>query len=418
MVTFGVVRPANVGRVGGEAMSSYQIIKIFIAVGLAAGGITYCFSDNMRLGRKFREGFAMSGQMFLSIAGIMTIAPFLAQCLKPVVVPVFQVVGADPAVFASLLGCDMGGYPLAVSLAESQDVAKMMGLAPAAMLGGTLTFSIPVAKAMLNDEDFRIYSRGVLTGLAVIPIGGITGGVLQGIPWKVILVNHIPIIILAALVMLGFKFRPEQLVRAVDLFGKLITKVGIIGLVIGGVSYLTGITIIPGMPSVMESMQTVCGMVLILAGTMPLLDVVNRLIRAPLEGLGKRSGMKAADMSGLLFTLASGVPTFAMMKDMSKRGIVINAAWNVACVGLLGSQIGFVLQEVPEMLIPFVAAKLTAGVLALMVSLGITGFEKEGKKEKERYDHESIADQWKPEREGLHIHSAQCSGGGAGAGER
>lgn len=363
-------------------MSSYQIIKIIIAAGLAAGGAAYCLDRNLRIGKKFQEGFAMSGQMFLSIAGIMTIAPFLAQCLKPAVVPIFRAIGADPAVFAGILGCDMGGYPLAVSLAESQDVAKMMGLAPAAMLGGTLTFSIPVARAMLDDERFHMYSRGVLAGLFTIPFGGVAGGAVQGLSWEVILINHIPISILAALVMLGFRFCPERLVRIVDLFGKLITKIGIIGLAAGGVTYLTEVTIIPGMPSVMESMETVCGMVLILAGSLPLLDLFNRLLQIPLERAGRRIGMKAADMSGLVFTLASGVPAFAMMKDMSKRGIIVNGAWNVACVGLLGSQIGFVLQEVPEMLLPFVAAKLTAGVLTLVISLGMTGkIRKKGKGE-------------------------------------
>ena len=104
-------------------MTSYQIIKIIIAIGLAVGGISFCVNPDLRLGKKFQEGFAMAGQMMLSIAGIMTIAPVLAEILKPVVVPVFRLIGADPACFAIFFGCDMGGYPLAVSLAESQDVS-------------------------------------------------------------------------------------------------------------------------------------------------------------------------------------------------------------------------------------------------------------------------------------------------------
>lgn len=353
-------------------MTSYQIIKLVIAIGLAAGGIAFCVNENLWIGQKFREGFAMAGQMMLSIAGIMTIAPVLANILKPVVVPLFQMIGADPACFSSILGCDMGGYPLAVSLAESQEVAKMMGLAPAAMLGGTLTFAIPVARAVLTDEDFQFFSKGMLLGLLSIPFGSMAGGLIQGLSLEVVLINHVPILVLSAFLMLGFRYFADKLVKAVDVFGKAITKIGLAGLIAGGITHLTGITIIPGMPPVMDGMATVCGMVFILAGTMPLLELFNRAVKGPLNEAGKRAGMDAVSVSGFLFTLASCVPTCAMMKNMTKRGIVLNSTWLVTCVGLLGSQIGFVLQEAPEMLASFAAAKLISGALAMGLALAMT----------------------------------------------
>ena len=48
--------------------------------------------------------------------------------------PIFHVIGADAAVFGILLGCDMGGYQLAMSLAENRQIALMMGLSTAAQL--------------------------------------------------------------------------------------------------------------------------------------------------------------------------------------------------------------------------------------------------------------------------------------------
>ena len=358
-------------------MTSYQIIKIIIAIGLAIGGISFCVNPDFRLGKKFQEGFAMAGQMMLSIAGIMTIAPVLAEILKPVVVPVFRLIGADPACFAIFFGCDMGGYPLAVSLAESQDVAKMMGLAPAAMIGGTLTFAIPVGKAMLTDDEFHLFSKGMLIGVMTIPIGTIAGGFIQGNAWNIVLINNIPIIVFSVLLTIGFKVCQEQLVRAADMFGKMITKIGLIGLIAGGFTYMTGITVIPGMPSVMDGMTTVCGMVFILAGTMPLLEIFTRAASEPLNRIGRKAGMDAVSMSGIIFTIASCVPTFAMMKNMTKRGIVINSAWIVTCVGLLGSQIGFVLQEAPEMLVPFVSTKLISGAVCMAIAFRFTKSMKE-----------------------------------------
>lgn len=353
-------------------MTSYQIVKIIIAIGLAIGGISFCVNPDLGLGKKFREGFAMAGQMMLSIAGIMTIAPVLAELLRPAVVPLFRLIGADPACFAIFFGCDMGGYPLAVSLAESQDVAKMMGLAPAAMIGGTLTFAIPVAKAMLTEDEFHLFSKGMLMGIIAIPVGTMAGGFIQGNAWNVVLINHIPILAFAVLLTIGFKLCQEQLVRAADMFGKIITKIGLVGLIAGGFTYMTGITVIPGMPSVMDGMTTVCGMVFILAGTMPLLEIFTRAASEPLTRIGRKAGMDAVSMSGIIFVLASCVPTFAMMKRMTKRGIVINSAWIVTCVGLLGSQIGFVLQEAPEMLVPFVSAKLISGAVCMVIAFRFT----------------------------------------------
>lgn len=358
-------------------MASYQIIKIIIAVWLAIGGISFCVNQDSTLGKKFQEGFFMSGRMILSIAGIMTITPVLAAILKPVIVPVFRLIGADPACFAILLGCDMGGYSLAISLAESQDVARMMGLAPAAMFGGTLTFAIPVAKAMLTDEDFQLFSKGMLMGILTIPIGSISGGIIQGVEWKTILINNVPLVLFSILLALGFRFCPERLVHATDIFGKVIAKLGIIGLIIGGFSYMTGFTVIPGMPSVMEGMKTVCGMVFLLAGTMPFLEFLTRAVSKHLNKIGRKAALDTVSISGLFFTLASCVPTFAMMKDMTKRGIVINSAWLVCCVGLLGNQMGFLLQEAPEMLFPFVFAKVIAGGLGMVIVLHLTADMKE-----------------------------------------
>ncbi len=38
----------------------------------------------------------------------------------PVIIPVFTFLGADHAMFAMILANDMGGYPLAMELAQSE----------------------------------------------------------------------------------------------------------------------------------------------------------------------------------------------------------------------------------------------------------------------------------------------------------
>ena len=356
-------------------MNVYQVIKYIFAAGLLIGGVFYIVREKSRLGEKFKEAFMMAGQMILSIAGIMTIAPVLANIIAPVITPFFKLTGADPSVISIFFGCDMGGYSIAVSLCTSPEVAKMMGLTAAGMMGSTLIFSIPVGKAMLSDEDFKYFSKGMLMGLIAIPIGSIICGFIQGLDIKTIFINNLFLILVAVLLIIGFKFVPDALVKGADIFGRAITKIGLVGLVAGGITYLTGITIIPGMPDVMEAMETVSGMLIVLAGTMPLLELFSRALKKPLEKLGAGFGLDAVSMSGILFTLASVIPAFAMMKNMKKRGIIINGAWSTTIVGILGSQIGFVMQEAPDMAAAFLISKIAAGFVAVAIAFIATSKE-------------------------------------------
>lgn len=349
-------------------MSAYQIIKIIVAAGVIAGGCDLLTGNHFRIGEKFKDGFGMAGRMMLSIAGIMSLAPFLAAILEPVLVPMFRLIGADPAVFGILLGCDMGGYPLSLSLAESKEIALMMGLATASMLGGTLTFSIPVGQAMIEPEDMPWFSRGILIGVLTIPVGSILSGIFIGIQWQQILINNVPVIALSLFLTLGFKLQPQWMVNVVQGFGNAITRLGMAGIIYGGVSYLTGINIVKKFTPIMESMQVVCAMTIVLIGMLPILELFSRLLEKPLNKAGRKIGLDAVGMSGIIFTMASAVATFAMMKKMSKRGIVVNSAWSVTCAAIFGSQLSFVLGVEPEMIIPFITAKITAGLLALTIA--------------------------------------------------
>ena len=54
------------------------------------------------------------------------LAPVLAHVLGPVIIPVYEMLGANPSMFAgTLLACDMGGFFLAKELAGG-DVAAWL----------------------------------------------------------------------------------------------------------------------------------------------------------------------------------------------------------------------------------------------------------------------------------------------------
>ncbi|TZF61722.1 ethanolamine utilization protein EutH, partial [Salmonella enterica subsp. enterica serovar Typhimurium] len=101
--------------------------------------------------------------------------------LGPVIIPVYEMLGANPSMFAgTLLACDMGGFFLAKELAGG-DVAAWLysGIIPGARMGPTIVFSIPVALGIIEPSDRRYLALGVLAGIVTIPPCRLSGG---GVP--------------------------------------------------------------------------------------------------------------------------------------------------------------------------------------------------------------------------------------------
>ena len=99
-------------------MSINEIIVYLMVVFMALGAFDRILGNRFGLGEKFEEGIMAMGSLALAMIGIICLAPVLANLLRPVVVPLYQALGADPAMFAgTLLANDMGGAPLAQELA-------------------------------------------------------------------------------------------------------------------------------------------------------------------------------------------------------------------------------------------------------------------------------------------------------------
>ena len=95
-----------------------NIILWIMAIAMVLGALDRMFGSRLGLGKQFEEGILAIGALSLSMLGILTLAPVLARLLRPVLVPVYGFLGADPAMFAgSILANDMGGAPLAMELA-------------------------------------------------------------------------------------------------------------------------------------------------------------------------------------------------------------------------------------------------------------------------------------------------------------
>ncbi|MEG0578849.1 MAG: ethanolamine utilization protein EutH, partial [Niameybacter sp.] len=264
-------------------MSINEIIIYIMVFFAALGALDKIIGNKFGLGEKFEEGIMAIGALAISMVGIIALAPVIANLLKPVVVPLFGLLGADPAMFAgSLIANDMGGAPLAQALAIDPDAGLFGGLIVGAMLGPTIVFTIPVALGIIEEKDRKYLATGVLAGVITIPIGSFVGGLVAGFPLMMVVRNLIPIILFALLIALGLWKFESAMITGFTYFGKFVVAVITLGLGAGIVEQLTGIVLIPGMNPIREGFEIVADIAIVLAGAFPLVYVITKVFKTPL----------------------------------------------------------------------------------------------------------------------------------------
>lgn len=354
-------------------MSAHEILIAAMAVFALIGGVDRIFGNRLGLGAPFEEGIQAMGSLALAMLGIISLAPVLASVLRPIVVPVYTFLGADPAMFAgTILACDMGGGALAQEMAQDPQAALLGGVIAGSMLGATIVFTIPVAMGILREEDRPAMAQGILAGLVTIPVGILAGGLVAGFPVGMVLKNLIPVVVIAALIALGLWKTENAMIRGFGLFGKGITALITVGLAAAVVESLTGFVVIPGLAPLHQGFQTVGEIAIVLAGAFPLVTVLTRLLKGPLMKLGGLLGINDTAAAGLVASLANSIATFGMVKDMDRRGKVVNIAFAVSGAFVFGDHLGFTAGFAPEMLPAMILGKLAGGISAVAVALWLT----------------------------------------------
>lgn len=354
-------------------MSFHEVLIDMMAVFALLGGLDRILGGRFGLGSRFEEGILSMGSLALAMVGIVSLAPVLAGILKPIVVPVYRILGADPAMFAgTVLACDMGGGPLARQLTADPQAADLGGVITGSMLGATVVFTIPVAMGILEERDRPAMAKGILCGMVAIPFGILAGGLTAGYAFSMVLRNLVPIVLMALLIALGLWRAEKAMVAAFTAFGKILVAVVTVGLSGAIIQALTGFAVIPGLAPISEGFETVGTIAIVLAGAFPLVYVLTRVLNKPLMALGKLLGINEPASAGLIASLANSIATFGMVKDMDDRGKVVNIAFAVPAAFVFGDHLGFTAGFAPELLPAMIVGKLVGGVVAVGVALALT----------------------------------------------
>ena len=370
-----------------SGISINSVIMMIMMIFMLVGAIDKICGNKLGYGEKFEEGFNAMGPLAMSMAGVVAAAPVLSMLLGPILKPIYGIFGASPAMFATtLLACDMGGYPLAMQLAEG-DVAigNFAGLILGTMMGPTIVFTIPVALGIIKKEDRGYLGAGVLAGLITVPIGCIVGGLMMNtlapeyhLNFITIIQNLIPVIIIAALIVLGLWFAPRPMINGFNKFGTGVTIV---------ITALTAIAVFEQITGIMfpvfhimvenpadgsrglDSGLLTCGQIaIVLIGAFPMVEWITRTFGKPLEKIGAALGMNEQGSAGMVANLANNIAMFNIMGEMNPKGKLLNVAFAVSAAFVFGDHLGFTAGNNPDMIFPVIVGKLVAGVTAIIVA--------------------------------------------------
>ena len=350
-------------------MSFNQALLTVMGFGALLGGADHLLGNRFGLGQRFEEAFQLLGPIALSMSGIICLAPLISALLSGWIVPVFHALGLDPAMFGGILPIDMGGYPLAMDLADNPQVGRFAGILAAATFGCTLVFTIPVGLGTMTEEDRPLFTRGILLGLFSLPVGLLLGGLACGLPLAVAVVNILPIFLSCCLLFVGMRLCRDKVVSAFQCLSRWIHRVAILGLTIGAFLHLSGWNILPGMTPLADAMEVACSIAIVMLGSMPLAELLQIVMKVPFAWIRRRTGLNAASTTGLLIGAVSTVPGLAMFPRMDARGKVVNAAFLVCGASTFAAHLGYAVTVEPEMVPSLLVGKLAGGCVGFCIAL-------------------------------------------------
>ena len=330
------------------------------------GALDRIFGNRFGLGREFEKGFMLLGNLALSMIGMIVMAPFLAELMKPLLSFLSGTLHMEPSIIpASLFANDMGGAPLACAVAADEKLGTFNALVVSSMMGCTVSFTIPYALGAVDRAQHRPLLLGLLYGIVTLPAGCFVGGLVLGLPAGTLVLDLLPLVLFSALIAAGLVLCPEKCVKVFSWVGTLIKILITVGLALGVLRFLTGVEIIPGLATLEEGAAICLSAAAVMAGAFPLLHVLSRLLQRPMKSLGRRLGVGEAAVMGFVATLASSITTFESMKQMDEKGVMLNAAFAVSAAFTFADHLAFTAAFDPACITGVIAGKLLSGVLAL-----------------------------------------------------
>jgi len=235
------------------------------------------------------------------------------------------------------------------------------------MLGATVVFTIPVAMGILKESDRPAMARGILCGIVTIPVGCLISGFMCGLSPAAVFLDLSVLIVFAAVVAVGLIKFEKITVKLFSLIGILMQALITFGLVHGAVEFILGYKYIESADTLGNAMSVIINISCVMLGAFPILAILRRILKKPMQLLGARLGINETSGFGFLSTVGTSVSTFESVSKMDRRGIILNSAFAVSASFVFVDHLAFTMSfsdtsaaYVPAMIV----GKLVSGIAA------------------------------------------------------
>ena len=345
-------------------------IAIAVLIFSLLGAIDYLIGNKIGVGNEFSKAFSLFTPMVLSMLGMIVIAPAIGVWLTPFFDRFYKIFGIDPSIIpASLFANDMGGMSLAQAIAKSSDIGGYNAFVISSMMGCVISFTIPFSIGMVHKDRHKDLFFGLLCGIATIPVGSFVAGLICKIPVLALLLNLLPLIVIAAIIIVALLLAPSACIKCFTVFGLFMRALAIVGLACSIFTFLTKIEISPYFDS-FENAAFICANACVtLSGALPLMFLATKLLNKPLDKVGARMGINNVSTLSLLGTLVTNASTFGVSDKMDKKGLVLNSAFAVSAAFVFGGHLAFTMAFDDNFVLPMIIGKLISGVCAIALVL-------------------------------------------------
>ncbi len=375
-------------------MGDIGTIIIYIIMTCAIiGCFAYIKDEESGLGKEFIEGIYSIGPIFVPTAGILASLPYLSKFVTIVCGPMFDALGADPAIAANaIISVDMGGYQLADVLAQTRE-SWIMAMVVGYMSGATVVFSIPIGLTMLARKDHKYMALGMLAGLLSIPVGvfitcsmlSVSDLAVRGIvsanaesayvlalTFKTIFLNLLPLTIFCMSLAVGLKVIPNAMIRGFLVFGRTMSVTLLLVLTFSIVEYFTGVftkvfgawgfnPIIADAQDQFRALEIAGYVGTMLCGAFPMVYLIKKYMSGPMDKIGHLIGLESLGAAGILAASANIIAMFHLIGDMRSKDKVLCVAFSVCAAFTFGGHLAFTANFQPNMIFPVITGKLLGG---------------------------------------------------------
>lgn len=346
-----------------------SIITIVVLIFAFIGAVDYVIGNKIGMGKEFEKGFSLFCPMALTMLGMIVIAPAIGVWLTPFFEWFYNVFCIDPSIIpASLFANDMGGMPLAQSVAKNEAIGNYNAFVISSMMGCVISFTIPFALGIVKKEQHKELFFGLLCGIITIPIGCFVSGLVCGINLLTLLINLLPLIILSVIIGAALIWVPKVCIRCFAAFGFFMKALAITGLICAIFTLLTKIEISEHFDT-FENGAFICANACVtLSGALPFMFVISKLLNKPLNKFGAKIGINGVSAVAFLGNIVTNATTFGLMDKMDKKGTVLNSAFAVSAAFTFGGHLAFTMAFDASYVAPMIIGKLISGVFALLLA--------------------------------------------------